>query len=33
MVTACNMLGEKEKFIQSFGGRARNKETTRKTKM
>jgi hypothetical protein len=33
MDRACIMNGLEEKIIQDFGGKARRKDTTRKTKM
>jgi hypothetical protein len=31
MGRVCNMIGGEEEYIQNFGGKARRKETTRKT--
>jgi hypothetical protein len=31
MDRACSMLGDEKECIQQFGGKARRKETTRKT--
>jgi hypothetical protein len=33
MGRACSMNGDEDECIQDFGGKARRKQTTRKTKM